>query len=964
MKSKGLISFLAISITLISIYQLYFSYAYKSKADEIAVEVEELIEEQKDLSDAQMDSLRSRLLEQKQNEIMDEEVAAFGATFRDLIRKKLNLGLDLQGGISATLVVSQEDIIRELAGNKANNPKVAQAIEEALVAQNSSSEKFVDLFYEKYQAAGGGELKDIFYNSNTQNIINRSMSDQDILEVIYKALDDAIDRSVLILAERLDKYGTTQPIIHAVKTTGRIEVELPGVQNRSRVRKQLSQIAKLEFREVIAPQEGVPVVQELNKTLAALDASGDTTGGVAGQSLISIGQGGSLFVATKDKKKIAQYVASSEVINSMPVDMSLVFGKQRELKGEDEEEQDPVVPAYLIRKGTATEALLEGDVVDDANATFDELGNPAVSMSMNIKGAEKWRQISEEYSQNGKQVAVILDNIVYSAPVFRGVIPNGQSEITGDFGLEEAKDLANVLKAGHLPARLIPERIGSVGPTLGQEAVNKGLLSLGSGLALVVLFMIAYYSKGGLIANIALLFNIFFILGILSTPSIGATLTLAGMAGIVLTIGMSIDANVLIFERIREELKAGISVKGAIDKGYQKAFMTILDANVTTLITAAILYSMGSGPIKGFAVTLIIGIFCSFFAAVFITRLIVEYLAGRNKEETLSFTTGLSKNLFQNVSADFIGKRKIAYVISSVVIITGITLISINGLNLGVAFKGGRNFIVQFDSQQEASEVKAQLSSVFAEGGVAVKTYDRNDQLSITTGYLINDNSEAADSTVQAVLLEGLVANNADNPRIDRFNKVGPTIVDEIISQSIWAIVFALLAVFGYILVRFSRWQFGLGALAALFHDVLVVLSCFAIADAVGIKFEVDEAFIAAILTIVGYSINDTVVVFDRVREQMNKTITKTGFGSILNTALNGTLSRTLMTSVTTLIVVLVLLIFGGEALRGFSFAMLIGVIVGTYSSVFVATPIVLDTSNDKSLEYKEEEEDLVTATV
>jgi len=578
-------------------------------------------------------------------------------------------------------------------------------------------------------------------------------------------------------------------------------------------------------------------------------------------------------------------------------------------------------------------------------------------MQMNATGSKVWRRLTSE--NLNRRIAVVLDNYVYSAPNVITEIPNGSSQITGNFSIEEAQDLANILKAGKLPAptRIVEEAV--VGPTLGQEAQKEGVVSIVAGLIIVVLFMVLYYSKGGLVANIALVFNIFFILGILA--QLNAALTLPGIAGIVLTIGMSIDANVLIFERIREELRNGSGLKKAISTGYSKAYSSIIDANVTTFLTGVILYSFGQGPVRGFATTLMIGIASSFFSAVFITRVVVEWMTRKGDESKIKFSTPWSKSWLTNLNIDFMSKRRRAYIFSVIFIVAGLILIvAEGGLNLGVDFKGGRSYVVSFENSIVASDMKTALTDDFESSGTEVKTFGANNILKITTSFMVDDESAEADSLVESRLVAGIadftgLTYESDDSKVDESNftisssnKVGATIADDIKNASMQAIFFSLVVIFLYILVRFRKWQFGLGAVIALFHDTLFVLAAFAFARLFGKAFEVDQVFIAAMLTIIGYSINDTVVVFDRIRENMSL---KAGseIYNVFNEAINKTISRTLITSFTTLIVVLILFLFGGEVLRGFSFALIVGILVGTYSSIFVATPTVLDLAQKKS---------------
>lgn len=1036
MRNKSLIASLAVIITLISLYQLYFSLKSRSIDNNIiGPKVAAVISAAKttnpDLSEAQLDSIQKSATKLVKDSLRDEELGLFGATYADIQRKELNLGLDLQGGIHATVIVSPEDIIKGLAGRNRNNPLLTKTLEATKAAQINNSAKFTDIFYDQFLQAGGekGGLVRFFLVRENKEKVTSSSTDEEILTMIDKELDEAIDRSVVILRSRIDKFGATQPIIHPVKSTGRIEIELPGIDERERIEQQLSQVAKLEFLDVVDGEEASQIIQTVqaelfkieearfktdevesstedpvqntdplleedplvqddplleevegdlvesdplvegdSNELSAVDSAAQATQDQSVQQLVfneyfkvqaDRGNNGSLIIYNiscnnRYETRMKMYLERPEIKNKLPKNIEIMWGGDHYSR--ETGELDGFRELHIVKRGRQGAPLLPGDVVVDARPQRSQLDNKIyVNMQMNAQGTKEWARISEDYLSSGQRVAIVMDDVVFSAPGFSSAIPNGSSQISGFNSFTEADDLSNILKAGRLPAPTIIERIVSVGPSLGKLAIDRGLFSLGAGLAIVILFMIAYYNKGGLIANVALLFNIFFILGILSTPSIGAALTLPGIAGIVLTIGMSIDANVLVFERIREEMKLGKPIKAAIDGGYSRAFWTIFDANVTTLIAATILFALGDGLVKGFAVTLMIGIFCSFFSAVYITRLIVEYLTMKKENPNMGFTTGLSRSLFQNLSVKFVEKRKTAYIGSIVVIAAGVIVMFTNGLNLGVAFEGGRSYIVKFDDAIAPSKVKEDLKKVFGDAGVETKTYDNPNQLSITTSYLIEQSGLQADSTVQATLLSGLSNYNDLNPNILQTIVVGPTIAKDIIQTSLTAILLALIAVFVYILVRFRRWQFGLGALFALFHDVLIVLSVFAFAGLLGFNFVIDEVFVAAVLTIVGYSINDTVVVFDRVKEGLQRINSKSSLGDALNTALNGTLSRTLMTSVTTLIVVIILLTFGGEALRGFSFALLVGVLVGTYSSVFVATPIVLDTTKEEDLKEKKE---------
>jgi len=602
----------------------------------------------------------------------------------------------------------------------------------------------------------------------------------------------------------------------------------------------------------------------------------------------------------------------------------------------------------LVIKTNGRDAFppLDGGAIADARQDFGQFtGNPEISMRMNPEGANTWKRLTSE--NIGKSIAIVLDNYVYSFPTVQGEIAGGNSSITGNFEINEAKDLANILKAGKLPApaRIVEEAV--VGPSLGQEAINSGLMSFVIALILVLIFMVWYYNNAGLAADFALFANVFFMFGVLA--SLGAVLTLPGIAGIVLTLGMAVDANILIYERIREEMRAGKGLRLAISDGYKMAYSSIIDANVTTLLTGVVLYTFGSGPIQGFATTLIIGILTSLFSAIFLSRMYFEWRLGRNKD--VKFYTGFTKNLFTNINVDWISKRKIFYAISSTIIVAGIASMIIKGFALGVDFKGGRSYVVRFDKDVSTVDIRTQLTSIF-ETAPEVKTFGSANQVKVTTSYLIDDNSENADQTVEDALIGGL---QIERDQIMSSQKVGPTIADDIKVSAAWAVSFSIIVIFFYILLRFRKWTFGLGALVALAHDTLILLSLFSLFWGIlPFSLEIDQAFIAAILTVMGYSVNDTVVVFDRVREFLG-IHHKSELKQVINNALNATLSRTINTSLTIFFVLLAIFVFGGEVIRGFSFALLIGVIVGTYSSLCVATPVVVDLTSSEDKNKKRE---------
>lgn len=679
--------------------------------------------------------------------------------------------------------------------------------------------------------------------------------------------------------------------------------------------------------------EGDSTKKDSTDQVAAADSakadSAQIAAALAAQILQPIRDG--FQVKLSDTARVNEYLNRSEVKALFPSNLKFLWDVKPDANNN-------FIVLYPIKRGRGGKAPLEGEVVVDARQDFDQ-GKAIVSMQMNATGAKGWKRLTG--SNVGRRVAIVLDNYVYSAPYVNGEIPNGSSQISGNFTVNEAKDLANVLKAGKLPAptRIVEE--ATLGPSLGQESINQGLWSMIIGLSIVMIFIILYYKTSGLVADLALIVNIFFIVGILA--QFGAVLTLPGMAGIVLTIGMSVDANVLIYERIREELHNKKTLKNAIKIGYEKAYSSIIDGNATTFLTGVILYSFGSGGVKGFAVTLMIGIVCSVFTAVFITRVIIESFLRKEKSKFISFDSVFAKDPFRSANFNFVGIRKKAYIFSSTLIIVGLALAMLRGLTLGVDFQGGRSYVVGFDAPVSVNEARKAVSSLF-EGSTEIKTFGGNNKLKITTSYLITDESAEADDKVEATLLKGLEVFKAKNPEVISFSKVGATIADDIANTSYLAITFTIIVIFLYILVRFRKWQYSLAALIALVHDVLMVIAFMAFAGLLGISYEIDQVFIAAVLTVVGYSINDTVVVFDRIREFAPNT-ESSKFPDELNRAINDTLSRTVMTSGTTLIVVLILFLMGGQILGGFSYALLVGIIMGTYSSIFVASPIVLDIS-------------------
>ncbi|RJE72071.1 protein translocase subunit SecDF [Reichenbachiella sp. MSK19-1] len=997
MKNKGGVILLTVVVSLLCVYYLSFTFVAQRINEEATAA-------------ATVDNTTDYAKKQQYlDSIWKEPVYnLFGIefTYQEIKETELNLGLDLRGGMHVTLEVSPVEIVKGISGDS-KDADFLKALDMAKENIKGTQLDFVSEFYASFkELAPDKTLASVFATAANRGRINLSTPDEEVVSLINEEVNGAIERSFNILRTRIDRFGTSQPNIQRLQGTGRIQIELPGVDNPTRVRKLLQGVAKLEFWEVHEINEIFPTLQAMNDVavkdqqaqlselvvegeeaapaqkeniddlLGSDDTEADTASGddLASQlesdstaidsaamasevsplfSLLQAQYG--LIYNLRDTAKINRVLKDEAVQRSIPSTIKFLWAV-KPIRSQDALSQDEFIELYAVKTNRGGKAPLTGEVIIDARQELDQRSAPSIGMNMNATGAKKWKRLTAD--NINRRIAIVLDGYVYSAPNVQGEIPNGSSQITGNFTLEEAKDLANILKAGSLPAPTTIVEDVVIGPTLGKVAQGQGVMSIVAGLGIVILFMIAYYSKGGLVANLALFFNVFFILGILAQLS--AALTLPGIAGIVLTIGMSIDANVLIFERIKEELRNGAGVKQAVSSGYQKAYSSIVDANVTTLLVGLILYFLGQGPVKGFAITLIIGIICSFFSAVFITRVVVEWMTKKGDQSKISFSTPLSKNFLTNMNFDFISKRKMAYIFSAVFIGIGMIAMVTKGLTYGVDFTGGRSYVVSFEKPVVSSDLKVALSSTFDNQGVEVKTFGADNILKITTSYLINDESDEADANVKKALISGVAdftkltyvqddtkAGEGDFT-IASSSKVGATIADDIKNASFESVVFALIVIFLYILVRFRKWQFGLGAIIALFHDTLFVLSAFAIANLIGISFEVDQVFIAAMLTIIGYSINDTVVVFDRVRENLGL---KQGsdLKPVFNEALNSTISRTMITSITTLIVVLILFIFGGAVLKGFSFALIVGILIGTYSSIFIATPVVIDFNKKKN---------------
>ncbi|GAB3708745.1 protein translocase subunit SecDF [Spirosoma flavus] len=909
-----------------------------------------------------------------------KEPVFLGSTLQEVTERELGLGLDLQGGMHVVLEVSPADILRSLSGNN-RDPKFSQALKQALEDQKTSNTSFVDLFANNFKKlAPDTRLASVFATSANRSKINFQSSDTEVRKLLNEEVNGAITRAYQIIQARVDKFGVANPNIQRLPGSGRIQIELPGVDNPERIRRLLTGAAKLEFTEVYRLNELAPAIEGIGayllreetarkaalkttapatgtaakgtsslETQLAQGSKTDSTGKAKNDTAAAAAQGTALTqlflpvgqdqlgVYLKDTARANAVLNASEVRGLFPADAVFAWDRKT-FKATDGKE---ILPLYFLKK-LGGRAPLEGDVITDATNDYDDRGRPEVTMNMNPEGARKWRNLTA--ANVGRPVAILLDNLVYTAPNVQNEIPNGRSSISGNFTVEETKDMANVLKAGKLPAptNIVEESV--VGATLGSEAVSAGVLSSLVGILLVLGFVVFYYNRAGLIADIALIVNLFFLLGVMA--SLGAVLTMPGIAGIVLSIGMAVDANVLIFERIKEELAEGKGFKIAVADGFKNAMSSIIDSNVTTFLTGIVLFIFGTGLILGFATTLIIGILTSLFAAIFITRLILEYYIRNGK--TLTFTSSWAKNLFADSNFDFVSRRKLYYTVSSVIIAAGIISVLIKGFGLGVDFKGGRSYVIRFEKSVSTDDVRNALEGVLG-ASPEVKTYGGTgigaSQVKVTTPYLIDDNSQGADKKAEATIYQGLSTLKGNPAKIESSQKVGPTIAYDILTSALWSILLAVAVVFAYILIRFKRLAFGYGAVVAMFHDVLIILAIFSIFNGLlPFSLDVDQAFVGALLTIMGYSMNDTVVVFDRVREYLSENRgKKESIPTIINNALNSTLSRTAVTGFSTILVLLVLFIFGGETIRGFSFAMLIGVIVGTYSSLFVATPIVVD---------------------
>ena len=983
MQTKGFIRVLTIALLLICAFYLSFTFVsnhYQNKAEQKALAAAGITS-----ADTSNEKYKTALNEYLDS-LANEKVYLGYYTFQQVREKELGLGLDLKGGMNVTLQISVPDILRALANNNPDK-KFNQAIDN--VANNQTAQDdFVGSFCKEYKKlAPEGSLAQIF--RNIENVKAKpNATDAEVQSILNDEVNAMVDNSYKVLRNRIDRFGVVQPNIQKLQSTGRILLELPGVKEPERVRKLLQGAANLEFYETYTladvagalrqlsdqakanktvsqaetaaadttakaeataetaeakaaadtaakAQEKAPAAKEGELTLAQLTGFEALMGGQAGSPVVG-------YVATGDTAAVNAIIKSPIAKTILPADLKLAWTvKPEKMQGGHE------VFQLVALRTVNGQPVLNGDVVTRATSEFDNLQGQVVSMTMNDEGARQWSRIT---GQNiGKAIAIVLDDQVYSFPNVNSQIDGGRSQISGRFTVEEAGDLANVLESGKMVARVNVASESVIGPSLGKESIRKGLISFIVALVLLMIFMVCTYGiHAGSIANLGLLMNLFFTIGILA--SFQSVLTLPGIAGIVLTLGMAVDANVLIFERCKEELRAGKGLKAAVSDGYKNAFSAIFDSNLTTIITGIILILLGSGPIRGFAVTLVIGICCSFFTAVFATRLVMEHFVNKGTFDKMTFNTSLTRHLMENVNFDFMGAaKKTSIIVLALIVIMG-ALFGLRGLQRGIDFSGGRNFVVQFDHPVSTQTLESQLEEQFPGANTSVITIDNDKKVRVSTNYKINDNSEGVDDEIMGKLYEGMKSELGSMTKDDfsmsnesvgvvSSETVGPSIASDMTRQAVWAVLFSLLAMALYILFRFRNIAFSIGALAAVAFTSFVVIGFYNLHGLLPFSMEIDQTFIAAILTVIGYQVNDTVVVFDRVREY-RKLYPKQDLYTTFNKALCSTLSRTMMTSITTLLVLFIMLFLGGESIRSFIFAMILGVIIGTCSSLFIASPV------------------------
>ncbi|MBR3681857.1 MAG: protein translocase subunit SecDF [Tidjanibacter sp.] len=1003
MQNKGLIKFVAIVLAIACAYQLSFSVvsgvvekkAAKYAAEQVAATT--IDQATLDRAGVSEEAYRQNLLVKKEQQYLDSvkskpvyNILIKKFTYKEVKEKEINLGLDLKGGMNVMLEIAVEDVVKALSNNS-TDPTFLAAVEEAKVAAKNSQSDFITLFAKSYdKLSEGAPLAIIFNNQVMKDKVTLNSSNDEVVKVLREEAESAIANSYNVLRSRIVRFGVAQPNIQRLENSGRILVELPGVKEPERVRKLLQGTASLEFWATYDNSEVFPMLQRANNVLRDLNvveqeveaeakAEGDLLAELEGQNnqnaeLEAYNKANPLFAKLMPATNAAGQIMNGPIVgHAMVYDMEaieeyLALPQVKAVINPDVrflwsskaiDEAGTIYELYAIKAdGRDGKAPLDGSSIVDASPQYSQTGGSAeVDMVMNTTGSNVWARLTK--ANIGKSIAIVLDNVVYSAPTVQTEITGGRSQITGNFDITEATDLANVLKSGKLPApaRIIQDTV--VGPSLGAESINASLISFVIAFVLVLLYMIFFYSNAGVTASIALVCNVFFLFGVLA--SFGAVLTLPGIAGIVLTLGMAVDANVIIYERVKEEIRAGKGLSLAVSEGYKNAMSAIIDSNITTIITGIVLFVFGTGPVQGFATTLIIGIITSLFTSLFITRIIFERRLAKGKD--IKFASKGTQNFLANTKVNFIGIRKYSYIISLVLIVASIVSLSTRGLNYGVDFSGGRTFVVRFDQSVTADQVREGLQGAFdaVEGDAnsksfEVKQFGDDHQMRIVTQYLHDEQNDEATAVVEALLYNGVkglftteisleeFTSTATNPYgIIQADMVGPSVASDITRGAFIAVFFALLAIGLYIIVRFKKWQWGAGSVVALAHDAFLTLGIFSLLHGLlPFNLEIDQSFIAAILTIIGYSINDKVVIFDRIRE-FTTLYPKRNLKETINAAVNTTLSRTINTTGTTFVTLLAIFLFGGAVIRGFVFALMFGVIIGTLSSIFIATPVAYD---------------------
>jgi SecD/SecF fusion protein len=971
MKLKGLVWFFTIALILISLWELSYTWVVRNFESDVTAQATKLVKKSGiDIKDA--DALKAAVKIKKDSILLaskDKEIFPLvGTTYQKCKENELNLGLDLQGGISVTMDVSLEGLLKSLSNNP-KDPTLLKAIDAANAQKANSDADFITLFRNAFiQQNGGGKLAGLFAGQGKE--VKVTDSDDQVTSKLSTTAKGAIKETYKVLLKRIDKFGVAQPNINLDENKGIINVELAGVDNPDRVRKLLQASAHLQFWEVYRINEIGASLKNADEALhnylngVTADSTGKIDSTKAKNNVnpffniihpidvqTDSKTGKQYFVPSigsvklQDTGRFYSFINNDIVKNALPADCKFLFGVEKT----SDKGNERFYPLYAVKMQPGTDkAPLEGESIEEARQDYDEVGKPAIKLQMTPLGSKIWARMTTK--NVGRPIAIALDDIVYSDPNVNGPIEGGNTEISGSFSVDEATDLANTLKSGKVsaPAKIVADH--EVGATIGEQAVSGGAWAFGISFLVIFTLMLIYYNSGGWVANISLILNLLFTIGVLT--ALGFTLTAAGIAGLVLTIGMAVDTNVIIFERIKEELTKGKSYQQAVNDGYRRSLAPVIDAHVTTLLTAIILAYFGLGPVLGFATTQIIGILLSLFCGILVSRLITDFWT--NKQRHFNYFTGISKRIFKHASFKFIEYRKVAYGISVVVLLLGVGSF-FNGFEEGVEFKGGRSYTVQFDKSVKNDDVRDELKTAFGDFPV-IKTEGDSRHLNITTSYLKGQDN--ADSAVQTKLYEGLKKVLPTNLSYADFAKqniqsrttIQPSISDDLKRGAVKATIFAIIAIFIYIFIRFRDWRYSVGTIVALLHDVLVTLAVFSfLKNVVPFPLEIDQHFIAAVLTVIGFSMNDTVIVFDRVREY-SKGSRAEDKGSIINRAINDTLSRTIMTSLTVFLTLLILFIFGGEVTRGFAFAMLIGVITGTYSSIFVAAPILVDMAKDKPL--------------